>query len=103
MVKPSERLLKSLTVDNLWQYVIKALKRPRYAYDLAKGLNRLNANIVTVYAVLYKLETGGYIKKAFSEKGGGPVRKYYVATKKGLKELSIGKKILKDHIRHLAE
>lgn len=101
MPKPSERLLKSLTVDNLWQYVIKALKRPRYAYDLTRTLESLKANMVTVYAVLYKLETGGYIKKAFSEKGGGPVRKYYVATAKGLRELKTAKNMLKKHLKEL--
>ncbi|MBI4167448.1 MAG: PadR family transcriptional regulator [Candidatus Aenigmarchaeota archaeon] len=100
-MKPSERLLKSLTVDNLWQYVIKALKRPRYAYDLTRSLRRLKANMVTVYSVLYKLEAGGYIKKTFSEKGGGPSRKYYVATKKGLNELKAAKKLMLKHLKEL--
>ncbi len=101
MAKPSERLLKSLTVDNLWQFILKALKKPKYAYDLTRSLGRLNANMVTVYSVLYKLEAGGYIKKTFSEKGGGPVRKYYVATKKGLIELARAKNTLKKHLKEL--
>ena len=96
---PAERLKRSLTVGNLWQYAISALRKPKYAYDLSRELKGVNANMVTVYAVLYKLETGGYIKKAFSGKGGGPARKYYVATSKGLKELSIAKKIIKNHLR----
>ncbi|MBI3412818.1 MAG: helix-turn-helix transcriptional regulator [Candidatus Aenigmarchaeota archaeon] len=101
-MKPSERLRKSLTVDNLWQYAIKALKKPRYAYELTKLLKPLNANMVTVYAVLYKLEAGGYIRKAFSRKGGGPARKYYVATAKGLKELNAAKKMVEKHLKELS-
>lgn len=102
MPKPSERLRKSLTVDNLWQYVLKALKKPKYAYDLTRSLKSLNANMVTVYSVLYKLETGGYIRKAFSEKGGGPLRKYYVTTEKGFRELNLGKKMIKEHLKELS-
>ncbi|MFH0890018.1 MAG: PadR family transcriptional regulator [Candidatus Aenigmatarchaeota archaeon] len=99
MVKPSERLERSLTVDNLWQYILRSLRKPKYAYELAKGIK--NANMVTVYAVLYKLEIGGYVKRAFSGKGGGPTRKYYVATKKGLEELRKGKAIIKNHLKRL--
>lgn len=101
MVKPSERLLKSLTVNNLWQYIIRSLREPKYAYELTRLLKPFNANMVTVYAVLYKLEIGGYIKKAFSRKGGGPARKYYVATPKGLKELAIAKKFLLKHLKEI--
>ncbi|MBI1972098.1 MAG: helix-turn-helix transcriptional regulator [Candidatus Aenigmarchaeota archaeon] len=100
-MRPSERLRKSLTVDNLWQHVLKNLRTPRYAYDLTRRLKGLKANMVTVYSVLYKLETGGYIKKAFSGKGGGPARKYYVATNRGVKELALGKKILRKHLKEL--
>lgn len=99
---PADRLKRSLTVGNLWQYVISALRKPKYAYDLSRKLKDLNANMVTVYAVLYKLELGGYIKKAFSGKGGGPTRKYYVATKKGLNELKTGKEIIKKHLKMLS-
>jgi DNA-binding PadR family transcriptional regulator len=100
-VTPADRLKRSLTVDNLWQYAISALRNPKYAYDLSRELKNVNANMVTVYAVLYKLETGGYIKKAFSGKGGGPTRKYYVATNKGLKELEAAKRTIKDHLSKL--
>ncbi len=98
---PADRLKRSLTVENLWQYAISALRKPKYAYDLSRKLKGVNANMVTVYAVLYKLELGGYIKKAFSGKGGGPTRKYYVATGKGLKELSAAKRIIKEHLNKL--
>ncbi|MBI4177705.1 MAG: helix-turn-helix transcriptional regulator [Candidatus Aenigmarchaeota archaeon] len=100
-MQPSERLRKSLTVDNLWQYIIKVLGKPRYAYEITKLLMPLDANMITVYSVLYRLETGGYIKKTFSRKGGGPERKYYVATTKGLDELKAAKKILLKHAKDL--
>ncbi len=100
MAKPSERLLRSLTVDNLWQYVLRSLKKPKYAYELAREIK--NANMVTVYAVLYRLEIGGYVKKAFSGKGGGPARKYYVVTKKGVEELKKGTRMIKNHLKSLS-
>ncbi len=102
-MQPAERLRKSLTVDNLWQYILKSLKKPMYAYEITRVLKPLDVNMVTVYAVLYRLEGAGYVKKIFSRKGAGPPRKYYIATPKGVKELSRGKKILKYHLEYLSK
>ena len=101
MVKPSERLERSLKVDNLWQYIISALKTPKYAYDLSRELKKLNVSMITVYTVLYKLELGGYVKRTFSKKKGGPPRKYYITTEKGNRELTRGKNIIKNHLKGL--
>lgn len=102
-MQPAERLRKSLTVDNLWQYILKSLKKPMYAYEITRVLKPLNVNMVTVYAVLYRLESGGYVRKTFSRKGAGPLRKYYAVTPKGVQELSKGRKIVKEHLGRLAK
>ncbi len=102
-MQPAERLHKSLTVDNLWQYILKSLKKPMYAYELTRVLKQFNVNMVTVYAVLYKLESGGYVRKTFSKKYGGPARKYYAITPKGADELSAGRKILEKHAEYLSK
>lgn len=95
MRSPSERLEQSLTTDNLWLHILKILKKPCYAYEMGDRLSRLDANMMTIYSVLYRLELGGYIRQVFKRRANGPDRKYYVITAKGAKELKNGKALLK--------
>ncbi len=95
MRKPSARLKQSLETDNLWLHVLKMLKAPCYAYEMENKLSRLNANRMTIYSVIYKLELGGYVKQVFKRRGAGPDRKYYVITKRGALELKKGRELLK--------
>lgn len=100
--RPSERLEQSLTTDNLWLHILKALKRPCYAYEMGTKLSNLNANKMTIYSVLYRLELGGYIKQTFKKRAQGPDRKYYVITAKGRAELKKGRLLLRKVTRALS-
>ncbi len=102
MRAPSERLQDSLTVDNLWLHILRALKAPCYAYEMGAKLSKLNANMMTIYSVLYKLELGGYVKQTFKRRAQGPDRKYYVITKRGASELKKGRALLKKITRALS-
>ncbi|MCS7385583.1 MAG: PadR family transcriptional regulator [archaeon GB-1867-005] len=78
-----ERLVKKLTKENLWLYVIKVLKnKPMYGYEVKKAIKekfKFSPSTVTVYAVLYKLSKEGLIKKV---KRNGDT--YYSLTEKGV-------------------
>ncbi len=65
-------------------------------------LSNLNANKMTIYSVLYRLELGGYIKQTFKKRAQGPDRKYYVTTTKGAKELKNGRLLLRKVTRALS-
>lgn len=105
MKKPSQRLLDSITKDNLWFYILSLLsKKEIYPYELRKEISKVfgfNPGIVTAYFVLYKLEKSGYVKSGKKIKLKGPERKYYKITNKGREELKNGRilfeKILKGY------
>ncbi|MEM3507248.1 MAG: PadR family transcriptional regulator [Candidatus Bathyarchaeia archaeon] len=87
-----ERLVRKLTKENLWIYVLSLLNEsPKYGYEIRKEIYEkfnFEPGKVTPYIVLYKLQNEGYIaleKKKHSEEG--PERKYYVITEEGKKLL----------------
>ena len=95
------RLVRKLTVENLWLYVLSLLKRgPLYGYEVVKRIEEkfgFKPGKVTCYMVLYKLQSEGLISsKRPSSSNSGPQRKYYVLTKKGEKALEEAKAFLRN-------
>jgi PadR family transcriptional regulator PadR len=101
-----ERLLRKITKENLWLYILKMLmERPMYAYEINKKLKEtfgFSTSTVTVYVVLYKMRREGLIQTG-EEKTvlGRPVRKYYELTDRGSENFFKGLKLLKDTLRSL--
>ncbi|MGQ9781142.1 MAG: PadR family transcriptional regulator [Nitrososphaeria archaeon] len=99
MVRPLERLESSLTLNNLWLYSLRLLsERPMFSRELHGQIRErynIGANVITIYSVLYRLERGGYIKKA------GNYRKYYEVTEKGKNELRSALELMKNTLRLL--
>ncbi|MBI3190479.1 PadR family transcriptional regulator [archaeon] len=97
MSSPSERFKKSLTNDNLWIYILSLLKKEKlYAYEINEKIEKVfdfYPGNMTAYIILKRLQMDGYVKAARTEKSGGPERKYYMITKKGIDELKKAKKI----------
>ena len=99
MSLPSERLLDSVTKNNLWIYILSLLsKKEMYPYEIRKEIKKVfgfEPGNVTAYFVLYRLEKSGHVKSGKIIKEGGPERKYYKITEKGKEELKKGKEILR--------
>lgn len=97
MGKPLDRLEASLTLNNLWLYLIKLISdKPMFSRELHKEIRekyKMNVNLITVYSVLYRLEREGYIKRR------GNYRKYYEVTEKGEKELQNGIQLLEEVLK----
>ena len=95
MRTPLERLRDSITKDNLWLYVLKLLKeKDMYPYEIRKAIEetfKFKPGTMTAYMVLQKLETDGYVTFDHGLVRGGPERRYFRITKKGLSELERGK------------
>ena len=95
------RLVRKLTVENLWLYVLSLLKRgPLYGYEIVARIKEnfgFKPGRVTCYIVLYKLQSEGLIASGkLSSSNSGPQRKYYVLTKKGEKALERAKSFLRE-------
>lgn len=59
-------------------------RRDRYGYDISDYLSRrIEIADGTVYPLLRKLKSEGYVTTYLSEESGGPPRKYYSITKSG--------------------
>jgi PadR family transcriptional regulator PadR len=59
-------------------------KEDRYGYDVAEYLSRhIEIADGTVYPILRKLKSEGFVTTYLSEESGGPPRKYYTLTKSG--------------------
>ncbi len=59
-------------------------QKDRYGYDISEYLSRhIEIADGTVYPLLRKLKTDGYVTTYLSEESGGPPRKYYSITKTG--------------------
>ncbi|MEM1942639.1 MAG: PadR family transcriptional regulator [Candidatus Caldarchaeum sp.] len=94
-----ERLVRKLTHENLWLYVLTLLSRkPLYGYEVRSMVEKefgFKPGEVTSYVVLYRLERSGLIKVVNMAKGSrGPSRKYYTITPKGVKTLMEAKRFL---------
>jgi len=101
-----ERLVRKLTKENLWLYILKMLdERSMYAYEIKKVLvERFKIPIatVTVYVVLHKMRGEGLIRtgKRISV-FGRPDRIYYEITDEGLKTLKRGLEFIKASLDRL--
>ena len=98
------RLVRKLTVENLWLYVLSLLKNgPLYGYEVSRRIEEsfgFKPGRVTCYMVLYKLQAEGLIaSKKVRASGGESSRKYYVLTKKGERALEAAK----EYLRRLSE
>jgi DNA-binding PadR family transcriptional regulator len=84
--KALKRLIRKLTVETLWIYVVKVLMvyGPMKAYDIKKKLYEffgLKVPTITVYSVVYKLCSEGILEQV---KTGSDV--VYKVTDKGVAE-----------------
>lgn len=65
-------------------------ERERYAYDLVKALvdvPGLGMTEGTIYPLLSRLRTQGWVTTRLEESASGPARKYYALTREGKKML----------------
>ena len=92
------RLVKKLTTENLWLYILRLLKdEPLYGYEVREKIYRefgFSPGLVTCYVVLHRLEKEGLITSRREESSIGPPRKYYMLTDKGRETLEKAKKFL---------
>lgn len=59
-------------------------KQDRYGYDISEYLSKhIEIGEGTVYPLLRKLKSDGYVTTYLSEESGGPPRKYYSITQAG--------------------
>jgi PadR family transcriptional regulator PadR len=59
----------------------------RYGYDLASHLSQsIDISDGTIYPILRRLRTDGYVTTYLQEASGGPPRKYYALTDLGRRE-----------------
>ena len=89
---PLRRLVRKLTKENLWLYILALLREsPLYGYEIKELIERkfgFSPGMVTCYIVLYKLESEGLIESMPKKESAiGPPRKYYRITKDGIRAL----------------
>jgi DNA-binding PadR family transcriptional regulator len=95
-----KRLVRKLTIENLWLYVLSLLKEgPLYGYEVAKKIEErfgFKPGRVTCYIVLHKLQSEGLIASAGpGADSEGPQRKYYILMREGEKALAMAKSFLR--------
>lgn len=100
------RLLRKLTKENLWLYILRMLtERPMYAYEINKNLKGrygFSTATVTVYVVLYKMLREGLVESGEKESVlGRPDRQYYEITALGRENLQKGIDFLGETLRKL--
>lgn len=83
-----QRLVKNLTIDLLWIWVLKLLREePKYAYQLKQEIQErfgFSPATVTNYTILYLLKGEGLVEKTEMRNSDERIdRKYYVITKFG--------------------
>jgi PadR family transcriptional regulator PadR len=101
-----ERLVRKLTLENLWIYILSSLKTgPKYGYEIRDYIREkygFTTGKVTAYVVLYKLMKEGHIiLKEEKKDGHGPPRKYYSITEKGIEALHKGKEFLEQILEEI--
>src|ERR1043166_325702 len=67
--------------------------RPRHGYEIAKLIEQrsdgvLQFHVASLYPMLYRLETRGWIQGRWVEKAGQRRRRYYRLTREGRKVLA---------------
>lgn len=95
------RLVRKLTTENLWLYVLRLLKDgPLYGYevkDRIAGRFGFKPSMVACYIVLHRLEKEGLIaSERVSGRSRGPPRRYYRVTRKGVETLERAKRFLEN-------
>jgi PadR family transcriptional regulator PadR len=66
-------------------------KRDCYGYEISEYLsNHIDIADGTVYPILRKLKSDGFVSAYLQEESGGPPRKYYSVTKLGWETLRKG-------------
>lgn len=62
-------------------------KQDRYGYDVSENISkRIDISDGTVYPILRKLKSDGFVTTYLQEASGGPPRKYYKLTDLGRKQ-----------------
>ena len=62
----------------------KLMQKEMYGYELSVSISKeMDISDGTVYPILRKLKTDGYVTTFLSEESGGPPRKYYLITNSG--------------------
>jgi len=87
------RLVRKLTEENLWLYIIAVLlRKPMYAYEVKTNIEKVfgfKPKTITVYAVLYRMVREGLL---VTERKDGV--KLYLPTDKGIKAFKEGLKFI---------
>jgi len=101
-----ERLIRKLTKENLWLYILKMLsEKSMYAYEIKKALKErfhITPATVTVYVILHKMRMENLIRVGKSVAVfGRPDRIYYEITEKGIKTLNQGRRFLEETIKKI--
>ncbi|HJX24056.1 MAG TPA: helix-turn-helix transcriptional regulator [Candidatus Bathyarchaeia archaeon] len=102
-----DRLVRKLTKENLWIYILRLLQeKDMYAYAIKRILKErfaVNPATITVYVVLYGMERERLITakeaKASSER---PDRKYYKITDYGRETLTSGIAFMKETLDRIS-
>ncbi|UCE11946.1 MAG: PadR family transcriptional regulator [Candidatus Thorarchaeota archaeon] len=85
MSKAMTRLVKKLTKEMLWIYILRLLQeRPHYGYEIKELVTKrfsFSPATVSGYAIIYRLTKDGLIEE---QRTGDSPRKYYGITEKGL-------------------
>jgi DNA-binding PadR family transcriptional regulator len=93
--KAMTRLVKKLTKEMLWIYILRLLQeRPHYGYEIKELVTKrfsFSPATVSGYAIIYRLTKDGLIEE---QRTGDSPRKYYGITEKGLLAMREAKEFL---------
>ncbi|MBD3406672.1 MAG: PadR family transcriptional regulator [Candidatus Lokiarchaeota archaeon] len=93
--KAMHRLVKKLTKEMLWIYILRLLQeRPHYGYEIKELVTKrfgFSPATVSGYAIIYRLVKDGLIRG--EERSGSP-RKYYEITEDGRLAMKEAKRFL---------
>jgi len=77
--------------------------RPRHGYEICKLIESrsqgmLSFNVASLYPLLYRLESRGWIQGRWVEKAGERRRRFYKLTSKGRKVLAAQRDVWRDFV-----